>query len=103
MTDLIRIDVCDGKYTVVQHASGGTEILRYGEPWMGEGGAGFPGVNCVLAMAYELEELRAANLRSTTQAAAPAKPEEPKMVYCSDDNCYRTEDCGPFCRNRNER
>jgi predicted HAD superfamily Cof-like phosphohydrolase len=58
MTDLLRIDVDDGKYTIVQKEGGGTSILRYGEPWMGEDGS-FAGVNCVLAMAYELEELRA--------------------------------------------
>ena len=58
MTDLLRVDVDGGKYTVVQKEGGGTSILRYGEPWMGEDGS-FAGVNCVLAMAYELEELRA--------------------------------------------
>lgn len=31
------------------------------------------------------------------------KGPEPKKVYCSEDGCHRTEDCGPFCRNRNER
>ena len=60
MTDLLRVDVDNGKYTVVQAEGGGTSILRYGEPWMGEGSdlSSFPGVNCVLAMAYELDELR---------------------------------------------
>ena len=66
MTDLIRVDIDGGKYTVVQVAGSGTRILRYGEPWIGQDG-GFPGVNCVLAMAYELEELRA--LRETTRSA----------------------------------
>lgn len=58
MADMLRIDVDGGKYTVVQDEKGATQILRYGEPWMGQTGS-FPGVNAVLAMAYELEELRA--------------------------------------------
>jgi hypothetical protein len=57
MADMLRIDVDGGKYTVVQDEKGATHILRYGEPWMGQTGS-FPGVNAVLAMAYELEELR---------------------------------------------
>lgn len=32
--------------------------------------------------------------------AARTKPKESKPV-CSEDGCHRTEDCGPFCRNRN--
>lgn len=56
--DLIRIDVDDGKYTVVQPEGGQSYILRYGEEWLGGDNVGFPGANCVLAMAYELEELR---------------------------------------------
>src|SRR3546814_12407381 len=54
---LLRIDIDNGKYTLVQHEDGGTEILRYGQRWMGSP-SGFAGVNAVLAMGYELEELR---------------------------------------------
>src|SRR3546814_1512668 len=54
---LLRIDIANGKYTLVQHEDGGTEILRYGQRWMGSP-SGFAGVNAVLAMGYELEELR---------------------------------------------
>lgn len=25
------------------------------------------------------------------------------MTICSEDGCHRTEDCGPFCRNTNDR
>jgi len=25
----------------------------------------------------------------------------PSKIVCSENGCYRTEDCGPFCRNRN--
>ena len=55
--DLLRLDVDGGKYTVVQPTNGGAYVLRYGEPWLPEMPAG---ANCWLAMAYELEELRAA-------------------------------------------
>jgi hypothetical protein len=26
---------------------------------------------------------------------------KPKKKVCSEDGCHRTDDCGPFCRNRN--
>lgn len=32
--------------------------------------------------------------------AARTKPKESKPI-CSEDGCHRTEDCGPFCRNKN--
>lgn len=55
MSDRLRIDVGDGKYTIVQPESGGAYVLRYGEEWLDE----LPsGANCWLAMAYELAELR---------------------------------------------
>lgn len=56
--DLIRIDVGGGTYTVVQPEDGVSYVLRNGEPWLGKDNAGFPGLNCVLAMAYELDALR---------------------------------------------
>lgn len=55
MTDLIRIDIEGSKYTVRQKKAGDLEILRYGEPWMGDS---IKGSKMILAMAYELEELR---------------------------------------------
>lgn len=58
MADLLRIDIDGGKYTLVQHEGGGTEILRHGEEWMGHSEGSFPGVKAVLSMGYELEELR---------------------------------------------
>lgn len=57
--ELLRIDVDGGKYTVVQPEGAQSYILRYGEPWLGRDNGGFAGSNCVLAMAYELEALRA--------------------------------------------
>lgn len=52
----LRIDVDDGKYTVIQHDLGGVEILRHGQSWLD--GNAIKGVNCLMAMAYEIEELR---------------------------------------------
>ena len=54
--ELLRVSTSDGKYTVIQHASGRTEALRYGEPWMTVTGS--PGSNMILALAYDLEEAR---------------------------------------------
>lgn len=62
MTDLIRIAVDDGKYTIVQDAQGRLSVLRYGEYWLGHGSdkeAFIPGSKMLIAMACELEELRA--------------------------------------------
>lgn len=58
MADRLRIDVGGGRYTVVQPEDAQAHILRYGEPWLGQDNEGFAGSNCVLAMAYELKELR---------------------------------------------
>lgn len=54
---LIDITVADGKYRVIQTATGYTHALRHGETWLDVTNA--PGGNLILAMAYELEELRA--------------------------------------------
>jgi len=44
------------KYTIVKHEGEPAHVLRYGEGWLPE----LPvGANCWLAMAYEIEELRA--------------------------------------------
>lgn len=60
MTDFnINVPVDDGKYRILQHPGGGVEILRHGQSWMGGPTGSFPGVNCIIAMACELEELRA--------------------------------------------
>ena len=56
MNDRIRIDVDDHKYTIVQPETGNSYALRYGEPWLDL--TNTPGVNMILAMAYEIEYLR---------------------------------------------
>jgi len=54
--DRIRLDIDDGKYTIVQPHDGGTHVLRYGEPWLSTDQ--LIGTNMILAMAHELEEAR---------------------------------------------
>ncbi len=51
----IRVDIDNGKYTVLLRDGEQVQILRHGEAWMGPG---FAGENCVLAMAGEIEQLR---------------------------------------------
>jgi hypothetical protein len=31
----VRVDVCDGKYSVIMNGEGGLQALRHGEPWPG--------------------------------------------------------------------
>lgn len=60
MTDLLRVPVDDGKYTIVQDAQGRLTVLRYGEAWLGYGSdkPDIPGSKMLIGMACELEELR---------------------------------------------
>lgn len=60
MTDLLRVPVDDGKYTIVQDAQGRLTVLRYGEAWLGHGTdkPGIIGSKMLISMACELEELR---------------------------------------------
>lgn len=53
--DMLRVSTCDGKYTVVQDATGRQSALRYGEPWRDLVGDGL-----TLALAHDLDEARAA-------------------------------------------
>ena len=50
-----KIELMDGKYTVVNELEegGGFRALRYGEEWRN-----LAGDNLILAMAYEIEELK---------------------------------------------
>lgn len=54
MADLLRIDIDGGKYTLVQHEGGCTELLHHGKPWL----VGPDGAIAIVAMGYELEDLR---------------------------------------------
>lgn len=91
MTDRLRIDIDGGKYTLVQHENGGTEMLRYGEPWMGQEGGGFAGVNAVLAMGYELEELRPLK-EQLARANAMLEDVKQRCLVADDDGITVTED-----------
>jgi hypothetical protein len=51
-----NITVADGKYTILQDGSGRLSVLRFGDKWIT--GPNIPGSNLILAMAYEIEELR---------------------------------------------
>lgn len=53
--DLVRVDCCDGKYTVIHSAGTGLRALRYGAEWRDCLGDGL-----ILALASDLEEARAA-------------------------------------------
>ena len=53
MKDQLRITICDGKYTIVQDASGRSEVLRYGCEWRN-----VTGDNVILGAGYEIERLR---------------------------------------------
>lgn len=52
-----RIDLENGKYTVVIDG-GHIQILRNGEPWVGQERGGFIASKAWIAAAYELQELR---------------------------------------------
>ena len=53
---LLCVDVYDGKYRVIQSKDGRVRALRYGEEWRDCTGDGL-----LLALAYEVEELRNKN------------------------------------------
>jgi hypothetical protein len=49
----LRVEVYDGKYTVIFMSNGALSIRRYGQPWRDETGNG-----CLLALAQEVQNLR---------------------------------------------
>ena len=51
---MIKVSICDSKYTIIQDASGRTNVLRYGESWRD-----VTGDNVILGAAYEIEKLQA--------------------------------------------
>lgn len=53
MSDMLNITICDGKYTVIQDATGRTRALRYGEEWRE-----LTGDNLAIGAAYEIGSLR---------------------------------------------
>jgi hypothetical protein len=56
MDDLnIDVTVDEGKYRFTQDRAGRVAVYRHGELWID---GSFPGINMVIAMACEIEELR---------------------------------------------
>lgn len=56
MTDSTKIDLCDGKYTVVLTEKGELSALRHGEPWQD-----LCGNNLVYWMMVRIQALEAEN------------------------------------------
>lgn len=50
---MTKIELGNGKYTVIHDNGRGLHALRYGEVWLN-----LAGDNLVMAMAYEIEELK---------------------------------------------
>lgn len=57
LTERLRVDTYDKKYTVIQDHGGGIRLLRYGEPWSDPGEL-IRYSNMILSLAIELRELR---------------------------------------------
>lgn len=53
MSDMINVTICDGKYTIIQDATGRTKVLRYGQEWRQ-----VTGDNVILGSAHEISNLR---------------------------------------------
>lgn len=77
-----RIDLENGKYTVVIDG-GHIQILRNGEPWVGQEPGGFIASKAWIAAAYELQELRdkVAKLQDATRVISPEELEEARLMY----------------------
>ena len=56
MAEDIKVNLSEGKYTVVIPDRGGLHVLRHGEPWMNE--HDLCGNNLVYNLAYELHQAR---------------------------------------------
>ena len=72
--NIIRVSVCDGKYTVIQGASGSLRALRHGEEWRDLTGDGL-----VLALAQEVADLRSALAEAESIAKGYVHP--PMALY----------------------
>lgn len=76
--DMLRVSTPDGKYTVVQDHTGKLFALRYNEPWRD-----CVGDNLVLALAYEVDELRSQLEQAENRECAWEHDEE--------TGCYETQ------------
>ena len=63
----------DERYTY-QFDNGNVQILRHGEPWLGEEPGGFPGSKAWISVANEIEKLRKQVEDLQTELAEPDAP-----------------------------
>ena len=77
--DMLRVDLEDGKYTIIQDAKDKTSVLRYGEPWM-DTLSTVPGGKMMLGMAYHIERLQAREKLLVSIAAAAQRWVEGQLL-----------------------
>lgn len=67
----MRVDIEDGKYSVIQTDKGGVRLLRHGQAWGSDADDGVPS-KLILAMAVEIQALRSEieGLRTLAPAAS---------------------------------
>jgi predicted HAD superfamily Cof-like phosphohydrolase len=92
-TDLLRVAVCDGKYTIIQANGGGLRALRHGEEWQDLTGNGM-----VLALAQEVD-----NLREQLNAQAKLTAEAPVPVSAYDALKKAAEQFRMYARDHDEK
>lgn len=80
---MTKIDLLDGKYTVIHDNWRGLRALRYGEEWRN-----LAGDNLVMAMAQEIEELQG----KLSEAESLLYDSQSLMgnVHCYDTDVYRS-------------
>jgi hypothetical protein len=76
MSDLLRVEVDGGKYAVVQDSAGRVFALRNGEPWRE-----CVGDNLILALAQEVDRLRAESTTSDNAELALLRAEYETQLY----------------------
>ena len=86
MSDMIKVSICDGKYTIIQDASGRTNVLRYGESWRDA-----TGDNVVLGAAYEIDKLQSRIKRlekDLSDAYAEMRKQRPAITAVFDHSVW---------------
>lgn len=86
MSDMIKVSICDGKYTIIQDASGRTNVLRYGESWRD-----VTGDNVVLGAAYEIDKLQSRIKRlekDLSDAYAEMRKQHPAITAVFDNSVW---------------
>lgn len=88
MSDMINVSICDGKYTIIQDASGRTKLLRYGEPWRW-----VTGDNVILGAAYEIEKLQV-RIKQLEEQLAESNAHRERLIVSSMEAWARIDDQG---------